>query len=415
MIKKIVILIAFVFSCIVQAQQGGTSSPYSFFGIGLQQFKGTIENRAIGGLSLYSDSLHLNLTNPAQLGKLRFVNFTVGGNHAATTLKEVGNESNTTDTTFDYFALGFPVSKKGAVSFGLMPWSSVGYNINASSDQEVSEFTGAGGVNRVFLSSGYEVRKGLYMGVTAAYYFGNIQNEAILTREQVELSTQEVNRTDFSGLAWEFGAQYETVLSNKMELRSSLQYKTASTISAENTRAISSGIFDDFGGFIEADIVDSIIQDTDFSLPSSVTIGVGLGMPNKWFVGGEYENSKTSNFLNNSFRTEGVNFVDSNSFKIGGLYTPGYNSIASYLERITYRAGLRYEELGLRVSNQDINEFGISFGVGLPTKRDISNLNVTFEYGQRGTTEVNLVQENFFNIGISLSLNDVWFLKAKFN
>ena len=138
MIKKIVILAALVFACVVQAQQGGTSSPYSFFGIGLQQFKGTVENRAMGGMSLYSDSLHLNIINPAQLGKLRFVNFTFGGNHTATTLKETGNESNATDTTFDYFALGFPVSKKGAVSFGLMPWSTVGYDINDSSAEAVN-------------------------------------------------------------------------------------------------------------------------------------------------------------------------------------------------------------------------------------------------------------------------------------
>ena len=415
MIKKIIILTALVLGCVVQAQQGGTSSPYSFYGIGLQQFRGTVENRAIGGLSLYSDSLHLNVVNPAQLGKLRFVSFTVGGNHTATTLKETGNESNTTDTTFDYFALGFPVSKRGGVSFGLMPWSTVGYDIDDSNDEVINTFEGAGGVNRVFLSSGFEVSKGLYLGATAAYYFGNIQNEAIRTLDQVELSTLEENRTDFSGLAWEFGAQYEIMISENLQLHSSIQYNTASEIVAENTRAISSVVLDGSGGFTELDTVDDIIQDTNFSLPSSVTLGLGIGKPNKWFVGGEYKKSETSNFFNNSFRTGNLRFVDSSSFKGGGLYIPNYSSVTSYFERVTYRAGVRYEELGLRVSNEDINEFGISFGVGLPTKRDISNLNITFEYGQRGTTDANLVQENFFNIGVSLSLNDVWFLKSKFN
>ena len=415
MIKKIVILAALVFACVVQAQQGGTSSPYSFFGIGLQQFKGTVENRAMGGMSLYSDSLHLNIINPAQLGKLRFVNFTFGGNHTATTLKETGNESNATDTTFDYFALGFPVSKKGAVSFGLMPWSTVGYDINDSNAEAVNTFAGIGGVNRLFLSSGYEIAKGLHVGATAAYYFGNIQNEAVRTQDQVELSTLEENRTDFSGLAWEFGAQYETMISDKLELRSSIQYNTDSTISAENTRSISTVVFDSFGIPTELATADGLVQDTDFRLPSSVVLGLGIGVPNKWFFGGELESSETSNFFNNSFRTEGVDFVDSTTFRAGGLYIPNYSSVTSYFERVTYRAGFRYEELGLRISDQDINEFGISFGVGLPTKRNISNLNLTFEYGQRGTTDANLVQENFFNIGVSLSLNDVWFLKSKFN
>ena len=165
----------------------------------------------------------------------------------------------------------------------------------------------------------------------------------------------------------------------------------------------------------EIDTVEEIVDDSNFSLPSSVTVGLGIGEKNKWFLGGEFEQSETSNFFNNSFRTAGVQFIDSSSFRAGGFYIPNYNSITSYFERITYRAGFRYEELGLRISSQDINEFGISFGVGLPARRNISNLNLTFEYGQRGTTEANLVQENFFNVGISLSLNDVWFLKRKFN
>jgi len=415
MIKKIVILTTLVLACTVYSQEGGTSSPYSFFGVGLQQFRGTVENKAMGGISLYSDSLHLNIINPAQLGRLRFVNFALGGNHNGTSFEEEGNESTGTNTTFDYLALGFPVSKKGAVSFGLMPWRTVGYDINNSDGDLLNRFTGEGGINRAFLSFGYEISKGLYVGTTGAVYFGNVQNSTLRTQEEVELGTVENNRTDFTGVGVEFGAQYETKISNKLELRSSLQYNVASEISARSTREISSVIFTTLGTGTELDTVDEIIEDTNFSLPSSITVGLGLGEPNKWFIGGEYQQSETSNFFNRSFRTTGAQFIDSVSLRAGGFYIPNYNSVTSYFERITYRAGLRYEELGLRISSQDINEFGISFGVGLPARRNISNLNLTFEYGQRGTTEANLVQENFFNVGISLSLNDVWFLKRKFN
>ncbi len=404
-----------VLASTVYGQEGGTSSPYSFYGIGLQQFRGTVENKAMGGLSLYSDSLHLNITNPAQLGKLRFVNFTVGGNINATSFEENGNESNTTDTTFDYFALGFPISTKAAFSFGLMPWTTVGYDIDDSDDTVNNRFTGQGGTNRVFLSGGYELSKGLYLGATAAYHFGNIQNEALRTQDEVELGTLEANRTDFAGFTWEFGAQFEKKISKKLEIRASLQYNVASEISAESTRDISSVFFTDLGLVTEIDTVEDLVEDSNFSLPSTVIAGLGIGEANKWFFGGEFSASETSNFFNASFRNGGVQFIDSFSYKAGGFYIPNYNSIRSYFERITYRAGIRYEELGLRISNQDINEFGISFGLGLPARRNISNLNLTFEYGQRGTTEANLVQEDFINVGISLSLNDIWFLKRKFN
>jgi hypothetical protein len=67
------------------------------------------------------------------------------------------------------------------------------------------------------------------------------------------------------------------------------------------------------------------------------------------------------------------------------------------------------------VNNESIDELGISFGVGVPVGRLFSNANIGFEIGQRGTTSSNLVQENFFNISLSLSLNDRWFEKRKFN
>jgi hypothetical protein len=106
-----------------------------------------------------------------------------------------------------------------------------------------------------------------------------------------------------------------------------------------------------------------------------------------------------------------VEFIDANRYRIGGFFIPNYNSISSYWHRVVYRAGARYEENGINVSGEDINEFGISFGVGLPVGRFYSNLNLGFEIGSRGTTNNGLVKENFFNTFISLSLNDKWFEK----
>ena len=101
---------------------------------------------------------------------------------------------------------------------------------------------------------------------------------------------------------------------------------------------------------------------------------------------------------------------------------PKVNSISSYWERVTYRAGIRFEDTGLLIkgsSNSDftkIKDFGISFGLGLPL-RDLSNLNLGIEYGKKGSTINNLIQENYFNFKVSLSLNAIgnlaWFVKRK--
>ena len=47
--------------------------------------------------------------------------------------------------------------------------------------------------------------------------------------------------------------------------------------------------------------------------------------------------------------------------------------------------------------------------------RLLSNANLGFEIGQRGTKNSNLIQENFISLQLSLSLNDRWFQKRKFD
>ena len=77
--------------------------------------------------------------------------------------------------------------------------------------------------------------------------------------------------------------------------------------------------------------------------------------------------------------------------------------------------GFYVEKTGLIINNQSINEIGMTFGVGIPIGDMFSNMNIAFEIGKRGTTKQNLVKENFMNLKMSLSLNDRWFIKRKYN
>ena len=108
-------------------------------------------------------------------------------------------------------------------------------------------------------------------------------------------------------------------------------------------------------------------------------------------------------------------FEDASTISAGGFFIPEFDSFNRYWKRIVYRTGVRFENTGLKINNEVIKEFGISFGVGLPVGRIFSNANIGLEVGKRGTTKANLVEENFVNFQISLSLNDRWFEKRKFN
>ena len=73
------------------------------------------------------------------------------------------------------------------------------------------------------------------------------------------------------------------------------------------------------------------------------------------------------------------------------------------------------KKTGLNINGQSINEIGMSFGLGIPAGGLFSNVNATVELGKRGTTNADLVEENFINFQMSLSLNDRWFVKRKYN
>ena len=79
--------------------------------------------------------------------------------------------------------------------------------------------------------------------------------------------------------------------------------------------------------------------------------------------------------------------------------------------KLSTEADFHFKNSSLYIENESINEFGISFGVGLPVGSFFSNASLGMELGKRGTTNSNLIQENFINFQISLSLNDRWFQK----
>ena len=100
---------------------------------------------------------------------------------------------------------------------------------------------------------------------------------------------------------------------------------------------------------------------------------------------------------------------------MGGFYVPKYNSFTSYLSRVTYRAGFRYENTGIILNNTSIKDKSVTLGFGLPISGTFSSMNLGIEYGSRGTTSNGLIKEDYFSINIGLLFNDKWFRKTLYN
>lgn len=410
-------LLVIVLVCITtnSIAQEATSSPYSYFGIGSLNFRGTVENRSMAGISMYSDSIHFNLQNPSGLAHLKLVNFSVGGNHKYVVQETIDENGKASSTSVNYIALGMPLTERIGVGFGILPLTSVGYNLQGQAEDGSVQNRGSGGMNKVFINAAYRINDNFSVGIDANYNFGNIINSTLLSNPEVEFATRETNRSNLSGFSLNIGATYKRMLTDNLELMSSLTYTPETKLDSENLRQFASVFIPNSNFQVDVDVRNVDVEDSKLTLPSQVTLGLGIGKPRKWFLGAEFTTQSNTDFSNRTFNFENVEFSRAVRYKLGGFYVPKHTSISGYLNRVTYRAGVRYEDTGLRINNEDINEFGITFGVGLPVGRMFSNFNIGFEIGSRGTTNNGLVKENFFNTIISLSLNDRWFVKTLYD
>lgn len=416
MIKKLFLALIFLTTLVVSAQEG-TSSPYSFYGLGDIKFKGTHDARAMGGLGIAYDSIHLNLLNPATYSRLKITNFTVGGTTSYNNLSSEQGKETAQRTTIDYLAVGLPLGKFGA-AFGLMPFSAVGYKIQNQSlegDLRTARFTGQGGINKVFAGAAYNFSNNFSAGLDIQYNFGTIETESVVFLPDVILGSRENNQSNITGLSANLALLYTKSLANKLTLNTSFGYSPEAKLNSVNSRNLATISYTVSGVEFVNDNDDLEVADTKLVIPAKYTLGAGIGLPKKWFVGLEYiyqENSKLGNRFDD---INNATFENSQKIIVGGNFIPKYNSFTSYWSRVNYRAGFRYENTGLIINSKQINDYGINFGLGLPVGGRFSNINLGFEYGKKGTIYNNLIEENYFNISVGLSLNDLWFEKRKYD
>ena len=112
MIRVSIVLLILFLNHFVTAQSGSTS-PYSATGLGEKNFNGTQATRHMGGLDVFTDSIHANLNNPASYGFLKVTTYSVGINYKNTNLASSSESQYTDNASLDYLAISIPAGKFG--------------------------------------------------------------------------------------------------------------------------------------------------------------------------------------------------------------------------------------------------------------------------------------------------------------
>ena len=417
MIKKIALIVIILLANFGFAQEN-TASPYSFYGIGSTKFKGTNDIVNMGGISVYADSTHINVLNPASYSNQLLTTFQLGLTSTFYQLNAGSQTEKARKTTFDYLVLGFPVSKSFGVSFGILPQSAVGYRFvkdNTSINNSASKYFGNGGVNKVYFGSGYKLNSKFSIGLDFQYLFGSINTEAQRFEDGVQFGSREINDSSLSGVAFNTGLAFKTKINSKLNFMSSLTFSPESKLNSNNGRKVALISLDSNNNAspVSAD-TEVEVADSKLNIPSKLAVGFGLGN-RKWFFGGDVTFSGTGSQINRFEDYQNVSYENSTKFAFGGFYIPKFDSYNNYLERVTYRGGFKFENSGLVVNNTPIKDRSITLGFGLPITGTFSSLNLGLEYGHRGTVLKGLVREEYFSLSLGLIFNDKWFRKTLYN
>ena len=425
------------------------NAPLSRYGIGDLSPNQNMVNRAMGGITAgYSDYQSLNFSNPASYGNLSYIAdkryvktslrntiFDIGAAIDKRTIKQQNPVDKFSITTpfISYMQLGLPIKLKKAnakgffmgAALGLRPVSKIDYRISSSEripgvDSIATLYEGSGGLNEAKVGLGIRF-KNLSIGINSGYWFGSkdYSSKRVFINDTTNYyQSNSASKATFGGILFTGGFQYEiNVKGARLRLGGQGNLKRSINNSTTDVRET---INVDINGTTSR--IDSVYEKNTSGtivLPASYSFGFTYqDSAGHWLVGADYEKTSWSQYRFNGQ----TDFVKDNwKVRAGAEFYPAkFNTpYKKYFSHVRYRAGFFFGPEYVNVKSQ-LNEFGMSFGGGFPLKlrksyyeTQSSFLNATIEIGSRKNDALN-ISENFFRIGLGLSLSDIWFNRSKY-
>ncbi len=429
-------IIAVIFCCIhfISLSQILTTSPYSRYGLGDLNLTTFAPSTAMGGsfIAHQQDTIapfFINIANPASLSGIRLSTFELGGQAQFSTISNSNTSIKTKTSNFSYAAVGFPLKNFGGAAFGIMPYTSVGYNIATSEENTPTgtmtyKFNGNGGINKAFIGTGIKPFKSQYykfmrsasrdtlmknhayakikkvkvvkqllsefaLGASANYLFGNInQKTDVIYPGSTYFNVKRNRSVQVSDFAFNFGLQTnftidsmkyhgkDTILKgkkvefkNKLKIGFGFYANTPKALNAKQSNVLYNYTLNSLGNEITA-YNDTILNSQDVSgkikLPLELGFGLSLKKGESLTLLADYATTNWSGYK--YFDTPTANFKNSTRVSVGLSYLP--NKLAfgksNYYKRIMYRCGASYNDGYLDIKNTALTCYALTAGFGLP-------------------------------------------------
>lgn len=417
--KKIIASFLLAAMTVSTYAQSGTNSAYSQYGFGVLADQSLSANRGMNGVGLaMRQGNRANVLNPASYSAVDSITmiFDMGLAGQITNIKEGKNSVNANNASFEYAVGSFRLLKNVGFTFGIMPFSNVGYNyaheqyLDETNGTVTTTMKGSGGLRQVFIGAGWRFLKPLSVGFNLSYLWGSIDRTVTSSSTADMYNLQKTYSASVRNYKLDFGLQWQQRLSKTDDVTLGVTIGLGHKLGADPTLVVAN---------------TSTTQSTTYTiknglkLPMTYAAGVAWQHRHSLLIEADVKMQKWGStefpvYANNDYQLKSGILKDRYEVRAGAEWTPNRMS-RNLLNRVNYRIGAGYATPYYKINGQNgPKELSVSAGFGIPIQNGWngrSMLSITGQWVQ--TSAKGLLKENAFRLTIGMTFNERWFQKWK--
>ncbi len=432
------ILVAILFSpLLVSAQDiAKTGSYYSSIGFGAPADAYSSYTMGIGlpGVSVFSPFAP-STTNPAQWG---WVDFTQGQvTMGITNFYATDNFSSTKNALFAFenIQIVLPINRsKLGVSASFTPVTRSDFSRNErgvfipteifDEVEYATSVTGTGGLNKLELGVGYKLNDNISVGYAGSIYLMSLEENELIAfsndlfnRPTIGSPPVDItNKITGNGMGNRFGffSRFSGVLSNDdrlifgstvnlpVNIEGDRSVETFRTVNNRSTRLELNENSPNRSGNIKMPL--------EFNAGLTYYLNPAHSITTEF----QFQNWSEAEFSYNELQQQ--YYTDRTKFGVGYQFQPYLleQSQRGFFSNFKYSLGATFDDGFLTIEDQNIETLMLHAGISIPSQRSRSSIDLSFNYGIRGTESNNLVKENIWGFKLSLNLAELMFLQQRF-
>ncbi|HVU97039.1 MAG TPA: hypothetical protein VHE34_17535 [Puia sp.] len=394
-------------------------SPYSQMGIG--DIEDGFYNRTSGlantGIGYRSNRYLIN-NNPASFSALANQYFSMEMGIRGSFIQYSGSpvapaSTQSGDITFRRLAMGIKVTRNWGSSIGLVPFSTQNYEFNVpyyiqgSANESANHYyQGHGSVNKAYWANSYEFFHHLSIGVDAGYIFGQLNQKDIIQNLNGGASqTSTENDVNLQNLYMTYGMQVYSNIGKHWSFSVGGIYSQRADLLAAPTKLVL--------GSDSSILQNEQLPESYLTLPNSYGAGLSVTHNDKYTWVADYRYQDWGSLKHNSYPGQGYSIASSERGSVGFEISKKRIFYNQRVELNYLQTGLYYGNSYLQINGKQIRDMGVTLGFGMNSLKSPLAYSIVFQYGIKGTTENNLIRENYANVTFVINYGSIWYTKGK--